>query len=112
MRPAGKRQKGSRAERYVAKEWRKVDKDAKRMLLSGGGYLKGDVYTRLPWTIEVKDQEKCRPWEWWAQTEAQCSFGKRPLLVMTGNHRPYLAVLKLDDLIDLIKTIQDYEQGG
>jgi len=54
------RAKGRKAEKEVAKIFREtgIDKNARRQLLSGASYLKGDINTSIGYTVEVKKQEK------------------------------------------------------
>jgi len=105
-----KKQKGQRLEIRVAKAIRSkgLDPDARRMPCSGGfSHFKGDVSTMIKYHIECKNTEKHRLWEEWEQAEAQCGF-KTPVLVVSSNFRPDLAIIKLDDLLNLLKIEKDY----
>lgn len=97
------REKGRRAELSYAKEWRKLDPDAKRMPLSGAiEGLESDIFTILPFKIEIKNQERVSLWKWWEQAITS-SFSKTPLLGITGNHREELVVLRFKDFVSFLK---------
>lgn len=110
MKAAGRKAKGSRLERSVAGAMRRkgLDPNAKRMPLSGAfSHLPEDIYTSLPIHIECKNQERLRIWEWWQKIRDR----RNPILVISANHRPELAVVDLEYLLDLLKTEQDYLNG-
>lgn len=101
------KQKGSRLERQVAKAIRQkgLDPKAQRMPLSGAwAHLPEDIYTSLDLHIECKNQERLRIWEWWQKIRNR----RNPVLVVSGNYRPTLAVVDLDFLLDLLKTEQEF----
>lgn len=103
--------KGSRLERVVAGKIRhkELDKDARRMPLSGGfSHLPGDIYTRLPYSFECKNQERIKLWDFWAQATGQCPMGQDPVLVISSNHRPILAVVDIELFLNLLKIERDY----
>lgn len=104
MKPQGKKQKGSRLERKVAELYRKHGIDAHRMPLSGAMELhRGDIAFRfyMPFKVECKNQEKVKVWEWWQQTRSQITGVEEPVLFISGNHRPILAVVDAEYLIRL-----------
>jgi hypothetical protein len=107
--PKSKKAKGTRLEHKVASEIRaKLKIDAKRMPMSGAmpGF-KGDIYSpEFPFTIECKNQEKIRFWEFWEQAREQKGY-KPPMLVISGNHRPILAVVEIEELLNLIRTANE-----
>ena len=110
MKAAGRKAKGSRLERKVASLIRAkgLDSNCKRMPLSGGfSHLPGDIYTNLPYAFECKNTERHRIWEEWAQAQSQASISEKPILVISGNHRPILAVLDISDLLNLLQIEQD-----
>ena len=102
--------KGREFELKVAKLIRdKVDKDCKRMFRSGAvAHFPEDIYTKLPLHIECKNQEKIKLWKWWDETLSRNRFGKDPVLVITSNHRPILAVVEIEYLLNLLKVQEDY----
>lgn len=96
-RTAGsKKAKGAKLEKEVARLYRHYGlfPDARRQLLSGGSYLKGDIYKGVSdWASdECKNAETIRIPEWWAQTQAQCSSNQEPVLHISGNYRPIVTV--------------------
>jgi hypothetical protein len=106
MKHSSIRQKGQRLEREVAAMLEdKLGITATRMAGSGAFHLKGDVYIgdpeKFPWTVECKNNEAHKIWQEWKQAESQATGNKKPLLIISGNHRPVLAVVRVEDLIDL-----------
>lgn len=55
----------------------------------------------FPFSVEAKNQEKVRLWESWEQCKAN-SYNT-PLLVVKRNRSDTLAVLKLEDLLEILK---------
>jgi len=111
MKPASKRAKGKRLEYRIASLIREkgLDKKASRMPLSGAfPHLQADIYTNLPIHIEAKNQEVVKLWQWWNVLREKAKFGKEPVLVISGNHRPIVAVVNIDYLLNLMKIEQDY----
>lgn len=113
--PASKKAKGSRAERKVAELYRRydIDPNASRMPLSGAiASLKGDIHkpNDYKYCDEVKNQEKVKLWEFWEQTTLQSGTNRVPVLHITGNHRPILTVLRIEDYMDLRATIKQLEE--
>lgn len=105
-RGSGAKAKGSRAERKVAEALRKVDPNAGRMPLSGAdSHLKGDVRTDLPYTFEVKAQERVQLWKFWEQAVEQAHYAS-PVLCITANYRPLVAVVSMDTLVHLLQCEQ------
>lgn len=109
MKPAGKKEKGRRLELKVSALIRRkgLDKDAKRMILSGADWaFRGDILTRLPFTFECKNNEAHRIWEEWEQARGQAKPMKPPVLVISGNNRPILAVMEMDDFLNLLLEVK------
>lgn len=105
-----KKAKGTRLEKKFAQLIRQkgLDDDAKRMVLSGGAFgFESDIFTKLPYMFEVKNQEKVKLWEFWDQAVAQRKPMKPPVLVVSGNFRPILCVLDANDFLDLLKEVKD-----
>jgi len=97
-------------ENKIAQMYREIDIEAKRMPLSGAdSMLKGDIYKRVydGWVDECKNQEKVKLWEWWEQAESQCSHNQKPVLFISGNHRPILAVMRAEDYFQLRKEVKE-----
>ena len=103
--------KGRTLELRIAAEIRRkgLDRGAKRMHRSGGiDHRKGDVFTSLPYSFEVKNQERVQLWDFWTQASNQARLGRPPVLVVSGEHRPILAVVELNTLLDLLAIELDY----
>lgn len=111
MKPVSARAKGKRLEREVAALIRRkgLDDRAQRMPLSGAAsMLPSDIWTKLPYSFECKNQERLQLWDAWEQTRGQAPNGHQPVLVVSGNFRPILAVVDVDLLLNLLKIEQDY----
>jgi hypothetical protein len=101
---ASKKQKGKRLELKIASMWRKkVDGFAIPTPGSGNGQnYKEDVYNKY-FSIEAKNQEKVKLWEWWEQARSHPENAKPPVLCISGNYRPILAVMDFSQWLDLVK---------
>ena len=76
MNPNSKRAKGSRFERFLAKEITEAGLGtAHRELMSGGGWRKGDIASSLPFLIEAKHQKQIRILEWIDQAKRETEQG-------------------------------------
>lgn len=107
-----KKAKGTRLEKKLARLIREkgLDDSASRMLLSGSVWnFRGDIFTKLAYHFECKNSEKHKIWEEWYQAESQSPIGKTPILVISGNFRPILAIMQIDDFLNLVKEVKDYE---
>ena len=106
MKGRSAKEKGSRLERRVAGAIRHkgLDPNARRMPLSGAfAHLPEDIYTCLPYHIECKNQERIKLWEWWQKIRDK----HNPVLVISGNNRPDLAVIDLNLFLDLLLIEQE-----
>lgn len=113
--PASKKAKGNRAERKVAEAYRRyeIDLKATRMPMSGAmAWHKGDIHkpNDYKYIDEVKCQEKVKFWEFWKQAQEQANMGQVPVLHITGNNRPILTVMDMEDYMDLRKQVMDLEK--
>lgn len=111
MKAYYRRKKGKRLELKVAALIRNkgLDERAQRMPLSGAmTHLEGDIHTRLPYHFECKNQERVQLWEFWEQTRSQAPAAHAPVLVVSGNFRPILAVVDVELLLNLLRIEQDY----
>ncbi len=62
-----------------------------------------DIYTRLPFCIEAKNEEKLKGfYAHWNQAVAQNVRPKEPLLVIKSNKNPKLAVMDWDEFLFLL----------
>ena len=112
---ASKKAKGKRAEKKVAEAYRRydIDKTARPMPMSGAmTHFKGDIWKKNDYGYcdEVKNQERVQLWKFWDQTTSQASMAQVPVLHITGNHRPILTVLDMEDYMNLRKEVKDLEQ--
>lgn len=106
MKPAGRKEKGRRLELKFAQMLRKIDPNAKRMVLSGADWaFKSDIYTSLPYHFECKNQERMVFWDWWQQCHSQSDISKTPVLIHTANHRPIMASMLADDFVSFIQEL-------
>lgn len=102
--------KGKNFELKVAKLIRQsgLDKNARRRPLSGAekmvaGYA--DLITSLPFTFELKKQEKVRIWEWFDQARSEASLSRPPVVVFSSNHRPVMCAMEFETFLNLLKKI-------
>lgn len=98
------KQKGSNAEREVARILTRKGIPSKRMLLSGGGYMKGDIYlgASLPWSFEIKRQERMNFSAWWQQARSDAGHSKNPAIIYRPNNHPWIVMCSLEDFADLL----------
>jgi hypothetical protein len=114
MKASHKRVKGANLERKVVKELVRsglCDK-AKRSFQSGAHWSwKSDIYTPgLNYSIECKNQERINLWKFWEQAESQRKPYSPPVLMLSSNYRPILAVMKLEDWINLNLELNEYRE--
>lgn len=103
--------KGRRLELDVASAIRRkgLDRGARRMNGSGRiAHRPGDVFTSLPYSFEAKCAERVQLWLWWDQARNQARLGRPPILAISAENRPVLAVMDLELLLDLMVIEQDY----
>jgi len=111
----GRKEKGNRAERKVAEAYRRYDIDPKatRMPMSGAmAWHKGDIHkpNDYKYIDEVKCQETVKFWAFWEQARSQANMAQVPVLHITGNNRPILTVMDMEDYMDLRKQVMDLEK--
>jgi hypothetical protein len=107
-------QKGKGFELKICKILRHsgLDKQAKRSFQSGAHWSwKSDIYTNLDFAIECKKQEKVSVYDWMDQAESQRKPYKPPVLFMNSNNRPILAVMKIEDWLNLVKERNEYRDN-
>ena len=107
MKTQGKKAKGSRLERLVAKMLvdSGLDQYATRMPLSGAIVgLKADIHTKLPLQIECKNQETWKPLEWYRQAVIgnNIGSGKIPVVFMSRNREGIYVFLEAQDFINIL----------
>ena len=100
------RDKGARGERELARWLTERGHPARRGQQFKGGADSPDVICpSLPFHIECKRTERFNAYSALEQAQADC--GDKPALVChRRNGKPWLAVLRLDDLLTLIRGIQ------
>lgn len=108
MKPRSAKAKGTRLEKDIAKELRRsgLDKEAKRMPMSGSieGF-KSDIFTKLPFIIEAKNQERWQPDQYMQQADRDAKVqGKMPVVIMSKNRMsdPYV-MMKMSDWIYILQ---------
>lgn len=105
--------KGKRLEIKVAQLIRDkgLDPNAKRM--PGSGAFEGfktDLYSTLPYSFEMKNQETVKLWEWWKQALGQATIARPPVLVVGGNFRPILATMDINTFLELLLEVKQLEE--
>lgn len=113
MKASHKRVKGANLERKIAKELsRGLGVKAKRSFQSGAHWSwKSDIYAPgLNFSIECKNQERHKIWKEWEQAESQRKPFSPPVLMISGNYRPILAIMDLNDWINLVKEKNEWEE--
>lgn len=77
MKSKSKKAKGSRYEHFIAEQIREsgLDPNARRQMLSGAGYDKGDIKTSIPFTIECKNCSQISAMEWIEQSKREALQG-------------------------------------
>lgn len=111
MKPRSAKAKGSRLERKVAQELREagLDDNARRMPMSGAMEgMKADIFTTLPISLELKNQESWSPLAYMEQAENGARNGEMPIVVMSRNRlKEPLCLIKWNDLLALMKWAKD-----
>jgi len=98
------KRKGSRGERMLASILSEAGFPARRGQQFKGGSESPDIIcpTLARWHWESKFAEQLRFRDWLAQAEGDCG-GKPWVIAWKRKFGPWLAVMKLDDLLDLIR---------
>jgi len=96
------REKGARGEREVAAILRAHGFECERTPNSGGLQVKGDLAGSFPAHVEVKFQETARPWAYWEQASNEAPIGLMPVVAFRRKRSPWLAIVKLEDLAELM----------
>ncbi len=96
--------KGKRGELELAKWLSERGHTARRgQQYRGGGDSPDVVCDSLPLHFEVKRTERLRLHEAVEQAIADAAEGQTPVVAYRASRRPWLAILKLDDLLTLIR---------
>jgi Holliday junction resolvase len=107
------RNKGKTGERELAHELQRVlGVTARRGVQYTGGPDSPDVVTDIDNIhIECKRTEHFRLFEALDQSIRDAGESKVPVVMHRPNHRPWVVVLRLDDLPALVETIQHYQRS-
>lgn len=97
------RQKGARGEREVAKILREHGYDARRGQQYSGANGDADVVGIPGIHIEVKRTESFRMYEALQQAVRDARGGEKPVVVHRKNDFPWVAVMDLEDFLQLLK---------
>jgi Holliday junction resolvase len=96
------KQKGKRGELQFAAYLRSRGCEARRGQQFSGGNNSPDVVHNLDAIhFEVKRCERSSPYEWLLQAVADAG-GKIPVVAHRQNNRDWIAILPMDDLLDLV----------
>lgn len=106
------RSKGARGELEVAAVFQAAGFDCDRTPNSGGLRIRGDLYGNVPAHIEVKRQEVARPWLWFAQAEEEAEEGAVPVVAFRRSRSPWLAIVPLEALAELMAAAALAERGA
>jgi len=106
------RDKGARGERDAAKAWAEATGAVcRRGQQFSGSPDSPDVVTSQPDIhLEVKRVERGNPYDWVDQAVADAG-GKIPLVLHRRNNRPWLMVVRLDDVMRLATTLAKEAQA-
>ena len=112
MKARSAKNKGSRLERQVAGEYRRIGIEARRMPLSGAiPHLKADIYKPVHdgWHDECKNQETVKLKEWWHQASSTCGKSE-PVLHISANYRPIITAIRSDKYYDMLLELDQSDQ--
>ena len=104
------RQKGARGEREFAELLRARGHEAKRGQQFKGGDESPDVISSLPIHFEVKRVENFSVYDSLRQAVRDANGKKVPVVAHRRNGRKWVAVMLMDDLLDLVE--RDLQQSA
>ncbi len=103
------RDKGKRGEREVAALLKEHGFEARRGQQFHGGPGSPDVVHNMgPYHVEVKRVETFNAYGALAQAEQERGSFEKSIVLHKRNGRCWIAVMKADDLLGLIKELEDY----
>ena len=110
------RRKGKTGELELAAYLRSFGFDARRSQQFKGNVDSADLecpdLEALGFHIECKRREKLTIWPWIEQGMADVGeSGKVPLIFWRPNNKPWLAILRAEDFLDLINSLEDKSDG-
>lgn len=97
------RDKGTKAEREVARILREAGFDVDRVPNSGGLQIKGDLTGLHGFHVEIKRQETAKVWAWLEQAAAEAPDGDVPLLIFRRSRSEWQACMPFSALIELLR---------
>lgn len=98
------RDKGARGERELANYLKERGIESRRGQQFSGGADSPDVITSLEHVhFECKRVEAGNPYKWLDQAIDDAGEAKIPIVAHRRNHRSWIAVLRLDDLLPLLE---------
>lgn len=110
MKPVSKIQKGKNFEKFFVEKLRNTGLDpmASRTPGSGSGLKKGDIFTSLPYSFELKAHKKSSVLEWFKQCEEDCKtiIGGQPCVIWKpDNENPEnsIVMIRLFTFLELLK---------
>ncbi len=110
--PRSKKGKGRSFQNAVAEDLRQelgfTEQDIRPAIMGESGVdikLSSPVLESFPYSIECKNQETVRFWEWWEQAEANAGKvkGTLPVLVMRKNYKKPVAVIDWQTFLTLTR---------
>ena len=117
MKTVSKKQKGSRFERWIAKQIELAGLGtAHREYMSGAGFRKGDIASSIPFLIEAKHQKKLSTLTWIDQSKREAVQGnydrdKWALVFNDPRVKPEFtqvyAVIDFGEFLELLKKAQE-----
>ena len=108
-----KKQKGRVLENWVASRIRHHGGDLKAQAMPGSGafaHFKGDIHTRLPYSIECKAQETTKVWDWYEQAKRQVTSLETPVVIFKRNYSEPMALLSAEDFLQIICELEEYKK--
>jgi len=112
VKPASAKAKGRRLQQYVRDRIREAfglhEDDVQSRSTSAGGedvILSEKARGVFPFSIECKNVQRLNLWKSWGQT-VENAGEHDPLLVVSRNHAEVLAVVRLQDLIELCQAVR------
>lgn len=113
MRTSSLKAKGRRLQNDIVIKLRAMfqpylqDDDIKPAIMGQSGIdvlLSPRARKLIPWSIECKYQERWSVADYWKQTTENTLKDTKPLLLMRKNRHETLAVLRLEDFLELIRV--------
>lgn len=117
MKAKSAKAKGCRFESFIAEQIREsgIDPKARRQMMSGAGFDKGDIASSIPFTIEVKNQKVMHLLEWIEQAKSQAQKSNTDsdkwVLMIRNPSKPefqeVFVVMDFGQWLELLKSTKD-----